>query len=65
MKRQVKAREEGGWARVNWSFAQRPGLTDMEAVHGRMVMVNPQVCHPLPQSGLKFVLGERLFQASS
>ncbi len=43
MKREIKARHDGGWARVDWALPTRPQLRDLEVVHGRMVYLNPKV----------------------
>ena len=42
-KAQLKAREDGGWKRVEWSLARRPHLHELEVVHGRMIAPNPKV----------------------
>jgi large subunit ribosomal protein L45 len=40
-KRQLKAREEGGWATVDWSLAPPlPTPADAECVHARLAMAN-------------------------
>ena len=43
MKREIKARLDGGWSRVDWALPTRPQLRDLEVVHGRMVYLNPKV----------------------
>ena len=43
MKAQLKAREDGGWKRVEWSLARRPHLHELEVVHGRLIAQNPKV----------------------
>jgi hypothetical protein len=42
-KKEVEAREGGGWARVHWSLARRPELRELEVVHGRLIAINPKV----------------------
>eukprot|EP00887_Chlorella_sp_A99_P000779 scaffold5.g779.t1 len=51
MKRQLKQREEGGWARVSWAMTQRPTLkqarrfrarAQVEVVHGRLIALDPK-----------------------
>lgn len=42
MKRQLKQREEGGWARVAWQLTQRPSMKEMEVVHGRLIALSPK-----------------------
>ena len=43
VKAQLKAREDGGWKRIEWSLARRPHLHELEVVHGRMIAPNPKV----------------------
>ena len=43
MKREIRARQDGGWAHVDWALPARPQLQDLEVVHGRMVYLNPKV----------------------
>lgn len=42
MKRQLKQREEGGWARVAWALTQRPTLKEMELCHARLIALDPK-----------------------
>lgn len=42
MKRQLKAREDGGWQRVEWELLQAPTLKEMEVVQGRLVSIDPK-----------------------
>ena len=51
MKREIRARQDGGWARVEWALPTRPQLRDLEVVHGRMLYLNPKVPHPLCRLG--------------
>ena len=49
MKAQLKARDAGGWKKVEWSLARRPHLHELEVVHGRLIAQNPKVKnHPDP-----------------
>lgn len=43
VKAQLKAREDGGWKRVEWSLVRRPHLHELEVVHGRLIAQNPKV----------------------
>ena len=43
MKREIRARQDGGWARVEWALPTLPQLRDLEVVHGRMLYLNPKV----------------------
>ena len=47
VKRQLKAREEGGWARIAWALEERPELNQMEVVHGRLLAIDPKASHLL------------------
>ena len=40
MKRQIKAREEGGWKKVEWALSGRPELKDIEVVQGRLIAID-------------------------
>lgn len=42
MKRQIKQRQAGGWARVEWSLLQPPTLGEIEVVHGRLIAIDPK-----------------------
>ena len=42
-KRQLKAREEGGWKRVDWSLVVEPRLRELELLHARLMSFNPKV----------------------
>ncbi|KAK9796971.1 hypothetical protein WJX73_002111 [Symbiochloris irregularis] len=42
MKQQIKSREDGGWARTVWALAERPALSDLELVRGRLVIIDPK-----------------------
>lgn len=44
VKRQLKAREEGGWKHVEWSLVRKPPLKDLELVYGRLLALDPKVC---------------------
>lgn len=43
MKKEMKARQDGGWSRVEWELPEAPVLRDLEVVHGRLVYLNPKV----------------------
>ena len=43
MKREIKARQEGGWKSVRWSIVKPPKLRQMNLVHGRIMAQNPKV----------------------
>ena len=43
MKAQLRARASGGWARVEWALARRPGLHELELVHARLLALDPKV----------------------
>lgn len=43
MKKEIKARQDGGWRRVEWELPEAPILRDLEVVHGRLVYLNPKV----------------------
>ena len=43
MKREIKARQDGGWKTVRWSMSKRPELHMMDIVHGRIMAQNPKV----------------------
>ncbi|KAK9823749.1 hypothetical protein WJX72_005137 [[Myrmecia] bisecta] len=42
LKRELKAREAGGWHSVRWALVERPPLKKVEVVHGRLVAINPK-----------------------
>lgn len=42
MKKQIKAREDGGWKRVDWALTQKPTLKEIEVVQGRLISVDPK-----------------------
>jgi large subunit ribosomal protein L45 len=42
MKKQIKQREEGGWARVDWALPSPPALKELEVVQGRMIAADPK-----------------------
>ncbi|KAL4434156.1 hypothetical protein ABPG75_000597 [Micractinium tetrahymenae] len=42
MKRQLKQREDGGWARVHWELTQEPTADQVMTVHGRLIMIDPK-----------------------
>ena len=50
MKAQLKAREDGGWKKVEWSLVRRPHLHELEVVHGRLIAQNPKVNTAPPPS---------------
>lgn len=43
MKKQLKQREDGGWARVEWAMSYTPTLKEVEVVHGRLISLDPKV----------------------
>lgn len=43
MKREIKARQDGGWRSVRWSMVKPPRLGQMDIVHGRIMAQNPKV----------------------
>ncbi len=43
MKREIKARQDGGWKSVRWSMVKRPGLGQLDILHGRIMAQNPKV----------------------
>lgn len=43
MKKEIRARDDGGWRRVEWDLPQAPTLRDIEVVHGRLIYLNPKV----------------------
>lgn len=43
MKREIKARQDGGWKQVRWSMQKRPELHMLDIVHGRIMAQNPKV----------------------
>jgi large subunit ribosomal protein L45 len=42
MKKQLKTREDGGWARVEWELLKAPTLKEIEVVQGRLVSIDPK-----------------------
>ena len=47
MKREIKARQDGGWKSVRWSMVTPPKLGRMDILHGRIMAQNPKVfCRP-------------------
>lgn len=42
IKRQLKQREDGGWARVHWELTQEPTVDQVMTVHGRLIMIDPK-----------------------
>ena len=42
MKRQIKAREDGGWKRVHWELVKKPTLKEIEVVQGRLISIDPK-----------------------
>jgi len=42
MKRQIKQREDGGWARIQWSMPSPPPINQIEVVHGRLIAADPK-----------------------
>ena len=43
MKREIRAREDSGWKRVEWELPEAPTLRELEVVHGRLIYLNPKV----------------------
>lgn len=43
MKREIKARQDGGWKSVRWSMVKPPKLGHMDILHGRIMAQNPKV----------------------
>lgn len=43
MKREIKARQDGGWKSVRWSMVKPPKLGQMDILHGRIMAQNPKV----------------------
>ena len=43
VKRQLKAREDGDWKRIEWSLVAEPSLRELEVVHGRLLAMDPKV----------------------
>jgi hypothetical protein len=58
VKRQLKAREEGGWARIAWALEERPELNQMEVVHGRLLAIDPKAS-TLLWSGVRVGRGKK------
>ena len=48
MKREIRARQDGGWRSVRWKMLKRPRLNQIQIVHGRIMAQNPKVStsHP-------------------
>lgn len=42
MKREIKARQDGGWKSVRWSMVKRPSLGQLDILHGRIMAQNPK-----------------------
>ena len=42
MKKQIKAREDGGWKRVDWALTHKPTLKEIEVVQGRLISIDPK-----------------------
>lgn len=42
MKREIKARQDGGWKSVRWSMVKRPELKQLDILHGRIMASNPK-----------------------
>ncbi|KAL0029034.1 hypothetical protein WJX77_000889 [Trebouxia sp. C0004] len=42
MKREIKARQDGGWKSVRWSMVKRPNLGQLDILHGRIMAQNPK-----------------------
>ncbi|KAL4860079.1 putative 39S ribosomal protein L45 [Chlorella vulgaris] len=42
MKRQLKQREDGGWARVQWDLVREPAVHELNTVHARLIMMDPK-----------------------
>ena len=42
MKKQLKAREEGGWKRIEWNMSVHPELHTTEVVQGRLIAADPK-----------------------
>jgi len=43
LKREIRARQEGGWKSVRWSMVKRPSLGQLDILHGRIMAQNPKV----------------------
>ena len=43
LKKQLAARQEGGWARVVWGYAQQPSPYDIHLLQARLLMLDPKV----------------------
>lgn len=43
VKKQLRAREQGGWKRISWSLAAQPQQSDLELLRGRMLALDPKV----------------------
>ena len=46
LKRQLKARQDGAWARVHWGLAAAVQPHEMEVVQGRLIVADPKVSSP-------------------
>ncbi|GAB4816777.1 hypothetical protein N2152v2_003823 [Parachlorella kessleri] len=42
MKRQLKQREDGGWARVEWGMSHVPTIKECQVVQGRVIALDPK-----------------------
>ncbi|PSC75974.1 39S ribosomal mitochondrial [Micractinium conductrix] len=42
VKRQLKQREDGGWARVHWEITQEPTARELTVMQGRLIMIDPK-----------------------
>lgn len=61
MKKEIRARDDGGWRRVEWDLPQPPTLREIEVVHGRLIYLNPKV---RPTLGLHKLTGLSSFRAT-
>ena len=43
LKKQLAARQEGGWTRVAWGYAQQPSPYDIHLLQARLLMLDPKV----------------------
>lgn len=43
LKKQLAARQEGGWTRVAWGYAQKPSPYDIHLLQARLLMLDPKV----------------------
>lgn len=42
MKRQIKARLDGGWDKVHWCLSSAPAINQVEVVHARLIAADPK-----------------------